>query len=84
MIKWAVAGLVAVWLAGCQTRGHGEVFMSDAEIGGLKIVLAVALNLLPDEQKVLARLKLMEEMARRENLDSNTIAVLREFREKFS
>lgn len=61
-----------------------EVEKLRAEIGGLKIVLAVALNLLPDEQKVLARLKLMEEMARRENLDSNTIAVLREFREKFS
>jgi hypothetical protein len=61
-----------------------EIEALRAEIGGLKIVIAVALNLLPDERKVLARLQLVEEMAKRQNMDSNTIQVLREFREKFS
>jgi len=60
-----------------------EIEKLRAEIGGLRIVLAVALNLLPPA-KVAERLKLMEDAARRDNLDSATITVLNDFAKTFA
>ena len=60
-----------------------EIEALRAEIGGLRIVLGVALNLL-DQRRVLERLDLLEKMARQQNLHSSTIAVLAEFRKNFS
>ena len=54
-----------------------------AQIQGLQAVLSVALNLLPDHELLAERLRLLEETARRQNLMSGTIEVLKEFREKF-
>jgi hypothetical protein len=54
----------------------------EAKIDGLKIVLAMALNMLP-EGEVRERLRLLEETARKQNMHTETIATVREFREKW-
>jgi hypothetical protein len=55
----------------------------DARVDGLRIVLAMVLNMMPDHGIVRDRLRLLEETARRQNMESGTIAELREFRERF-
>jgi hypothetical protein len=54
----------------------------EAKIDGLKIVLAMALDMLP-EGEVRERLRLLEETSRQRNLPIKTIAVVREFCEKW-
>lgn len=54
-----------------------------ARIEGLQIILAMVLNMLPDEAATRSRLVLLEETARQRNLDSETVSVLREFREQW-
>jgi hypothetical protein len=53
-----------------------------ARLHGLEIILSMVLHLLPEDE-VLRRLKMLEEMARQRNMESETIAVLREFRENW-
>ena len=53
-----------------------------ARIQGLEIILSMVLNLLPEDE-VLRRLKTLEAEARQRNLETETIAVLREFRENW-
>jgi hypothetical protein len=54
----------------------------EAKIDGLKIVLAMALDMLP-EGEVRERLHLLEQTSRQRNLRIETIAVVREFCEKW-
>jgi hypothetical protein len=51
-----------------------------AEVHGLRIVLAVALQLLP-EDRVLAQLTKLEASAKAKNVESATIEVIRSYRE---
>jgi len=60
-----------------------EVAELRSQIDGLKIVLAVALNILPPKD-VAERLRLMEDTARQSNMQSGTIEMIREFREKWN
>jgi hypothetical protein len=55
---------------------------TEAKIDGLKIVLAMALDMLP-EGEVRERLRLLEETSRQRNLPIMTIAVVQEFCEKW-
>lgn len=52
----------------------------EATIDGLRLVLSIALNALPHDH-ALARLQVVEAEARRKNLRSETIKVIRKFRE---
>jgi hypothetical protein len=53
-----------------------------ARLDGLQIAVAIALNMLPDAE-VKRRLSLLEETCRKNNGHTETIAVLREIREKW-
>ncbi|WP_207919231.1 hypothetical protein [Methylobacterium segetis] len=61
------------------TEEHQELL---AKVQGLQIVLAAMMNLLPEEQ-VRERLRLLEDTARKQNMLSGTIEMLRDFREKW-
>ncbi|RVL60718.1 hypothetical protein [Sinorhizobium meliloti] len=52
-----------------------------AELHGLRIVLTIALDLVPDQRQVLERLKAIEEDLRKQNMLAGTIAVVRSYRE---
>ena len=52
------------------------------KMDGLRLVLAMTLDMLP-ESEVRERLQLLEETARKKNMPTETIAVVREFREKW-
>ena len=56
----------------------------EAQIDGLKIAVRVLFNALPLDRKLYAeRFAELEEVARRDNMMSGTIQILREFREMF-
>lgn len=57
-----------------------EIIELRSRIDGLQIVLSAALNMLP-EGDVLKRLALLEETARKTNMQSGTIETIRRFRE---
>lgn len=57
-----------------------EIIELRSRIDGLQIVLSAALNMLP-EGDVLKRLALLEETARKTNMQSATIETIRRFRE---
>ncbi|MEY9782264.1 hypothetical protein [Sinorhizobium fredii] len=58
-----------------------ELFEIQAQLDGLRLVLNIALDLVPNQREVLERLKATEAGLRKQNMLAGTIEVVRSYRE---